>query len=209
MGKYLVAASVAALSIAGAASAQPATGQFYGKAFGGWTIPQNDDFDLDAGGGATAGSGLDYDTGYVLGLAGGYQFSPNVAFELEYAYRNADANLKDMDTSGALTSNAFMANAIYSFPGIGTNGAFRPYVGAGLGLADAKYDPDDLSSFEADYNFAYQVITGVAYDINPQWTLNGEVRFFGINDQDFESDDLKFKSPFHTFDALIGATYHF
>ena len=44
-------------------------------------------------------------------------FSPNVAFELEYAYRNADADLKDMGTSGTLTSNAFMANAIYSFPG--------------------------------------------------------------------------------------------
>ena len=208
MGKYLLAASVAALSIAGVAEAQPASGQFYGKAFGGWTIPQNDDFDLDTGG-ASVGSGLDYDTGYVLGLAGGYQFTPSLAFELEYAYRNADADLKDMGTGGTLSSNAVMANAIYSFPGMGTNGAFRPYVGAGLGAADAKYDPDDFSSMDADFNFAYQLITGVAYDVNPAWTLNGEVRFFGINDQDFEGGGQKFKSTFQTFDVLVGATYHF
>jgi len=209
MGKYLLAAAVAALSIAGVAEAQPASGQFYGKAFGGWTIPQNDDFDLDIGEGASVGSGLDYDTGYVLGLAGGYQFTPSLAFELEYAYRNADADLKHMGTGGTLSSNAIMANAIYSFPGIGTNGAFRPYVGAGLGAADASYDPDDFSSMDADFNFAYQVMTGVAYDVNPAWTLNGEVRFFGINDQDFEGGGQKFKSPFQTFDVLVGATYHF
>ena len=208
MGKYLLAASVAALSIAGVAEAQPAAGQFYGKAFGGWTIPQNDDFNLDSGG-ASVGSGFDYDAGYALGLAGGYQFSPSVAFELEYTYRNADADLRRTGTSGTLTSNAIMANAIYSFPGIGTNGAFRPYVGAGLGAADAKYDPDDFSSLDADFNFAYQVMTGVAYDVTPAWTLNGEVRFFGINDQDFEGGGNEFKSTFQTFDVLIGATYHF
>ncbi len=53
------------------------------------------------------------------------------------------------------------------------------------------------------------MITGVAYDLNPNWTLNGEVRYFGINDQTLENSDAKAKSSFDTFDALVGATYHF
>ena len=214
MRTYLIA--VAAGSLAGAlvaatAGAQPASGQFYGKAFGGFTIPQNDDFTLGAKAPAvgSVATGLDYDTGYTAGLAAGYQFTPSLAFEVEYAYRNADADLKRLATSGTVRSNAFMANAIYSFPAMGQTGAWRPYVGFGIGAADAKYDPDGFGSFDSDYNFAYQAITGVSYDITPQWSLNGEVRFFGINDQTYENDDASFKTPFHTFDALVGATYHF
>ena len=214
MRTYLMAVaagSLAAAVVAGTAGAQTASGQFYGKAFGGFTIPQNDDFDLGAKAPAvgSVSTGLDYDTGYTLGIAGGYQFTPSLAFEVEYAYRNADGDLKGLDTSGTVRSNAFMANAIYSFPAMGATGAWRPYVGVGLGAADAKYDPNGFGSFDSDYNFAYQAITGVSYDITPQWSLNGEVRFFGINDQTYENDDASFKTPFHTFDALIGATYRF
>ena len=53
------------------------------------------------------------------------------------------------------------------------------------------------------------MIGGVAYDINPNLSLNGEVRFFGINDQDFENDVLSFKTTYHTIDLLFGATYSF
>ncbi len=102
-----------------------------------------------------------------------------------------------------------MANAIYTFDGVGPNGAFRPYLGAGLGAADLDYDPKGLKSFNSDYNFAYQLITGVAYDVSPSLTLNGEIRYFGINDQTMENPDLNFKSTYHTFDALVGVTYHF
>src|SRR4051794_28546600 len=93
---YLAAAAVLAVAGlgAGAASAQ-ALGGFYLKGFGGWTIPQNQNFNLTAkDSGLRAPSGFDYDNGYTLGLAGGYTISPNLAVELEYAYRNAHADLK-------------------------------------------------------------------------------------------------------------------
>ena len=45
--------------------------------------------------------------------------------------------------------------------------------------------------------------------MNPKLSLIGELRFFGINDQDFESDVLSFKSTYHTIDLLFGATYSF
>ena len=212
-GKTLAAAAVAAVSLgaAGAASAQGfGGGDFYLKGFGGWTIPQNENFDLNAKvGGASAPSGFDYDTGYILGVAGGYAISPNVAFELEYAYRNAHADLKNFDSGGDVTSNAFMANAIYTFEGMGPNGAFRPYLGAGLGAANLDAAQSNASKLSGSYNFAYQVITGVAYDFTPNWTLNGEVRYFGVSDTDIDNSDVKAKTPFNTFDALVGVSYHF
>ncbi len=138
-GKILAAAAAAAVGLgAGAASAQGlGGGGFYLKGFGGWTLPQNENFDLtDKATGDSLRSGFDYDSGYILGLAGGYTLSPNVALELEYAYRNANADLNNADSRGDVTSNAFMANAIYTFNGVGPNGAFKPYLGAGLGAAD-------------------------------------------------------------------------
>lgn len=205
-----VAAAAATLAGAGTASAQDLS-YFYVKGFGGWTIPQNDDFRLEEKAtGNSLPSGLDYSTGYVLGAAAGYQVSPNVAVELEYAFRNADADYKNITAKGTAQSNAIMANAIYTFDGMGPNGAFKPYLGAGLGAADLNVDGrSGTPDFDGSFNFAYQVMTGVAYDLTPNWTLNGEVRYFGINGQDLETSDLKYKTSFQTFDALFGATYHF
>lgn len=206
----LAGAVAAAVLAAGAASAQDAS-NFYLKGFGGWTIPQNNDFTLDTKPATTGTStGFDYDTGYILGAAAGYQISPNVGLELEYAYRSADADLKRVDGKGTTQSNAFMANAIYTFDGLGPNGAFRPYLGAGIGAANLNYDGSSgTPNFDGSYNFAYQAITGVAYQLTPKWSLNGEVRYFGIVDQTLDNNDFKFKSDYGTVDALFGATYHF
>ena len=53
------------------------------------------------------------------------------------------------------------------------------------------------------------VVTGVAYNVAPNFDITGEVRFFGINDQEIENDDFSFKSTYQTFDLLIGAAYRF
>ena len=189
-------------------------GQWYVKGFGGATFPQDDDFEIGlrgGGGGGPFDTGLNFDTGYVLGLAAGVNLTPNVGVELEYAYRNADADVKETDISAKTESNAFMVNALYKFTPLGMNGEWQPYVGGGLGAADLNVEELDLSGgdFDSDYNFAYQVIGGVGYAINPNLSLVGELRFFGINDQDFENDDLSFKTTYHTIDLLFGATYSF
>jgi opacity protein-like surface antigen len=187
---------------------------WYIKGFGGATFPQDDDFELDERAGPlSVDTGLNYDTGYVLGIAAGVGLTPNVAVELEYAYRNADAEFKNSGGVNAKTeSNAFMVNALYKFTPLGANGEWQPYVGGGLGAADLNIE--DLPSeaggdLDSDYNFAYQVIGGVGYAINPNLSLNGELRFFGINDQDLENDDLSLKTTYHTIDLLVGLTYSF
>ena len=186
---------------------------WYIKGFGGATFPQDDDFEIDArGGGRLANTGLEYDTGYVLGFAAGVDITPNVAVELEYAYRNADAELRNSNgDSGKTESNAFMVNALYNFTPLGATGQWQPYVGGGLGAADLNIESFDLvgGDLDSDYNFAYQVIGGIGYAVNPNLSLIGELRFFGINDQEFESDVLSLKTTYHTMDLLFGATYSF
>jgi opacity protein-like surface antigen len=105
-----------------------------------------------------------------------------------------------------------MVNALYNFTPIGMSSQWQPYAGGGLGVADfnlEQVDGLDGGDLDSDYNFAYQLIGGVAYVLPSGWTLNGEARFFGINDQTVENDFVSFKSTYHTFDLLFGATYHF
>jgi opacity protein-like surface antigen len=211
--RWALAGAALAGLLSGPAAAQGlALGHaWYIKGFGGATFPQDDDFELNTPIGSFD-TGLEYDTGYVLGFAAGVGLTPNVAVELEYAYRNADAELKDSGgDSGKTESNAFMVNALYKFTPLGATGQWQPYVGGGLGAADLNIEDFDLvgGDLDSDYNFAYQVIGGVGYAINPNLSLNGEVRFFGINDQDIESDDLSLKTPYHTIDLLVGVTYAF
>lgn len=205
---WAAAALTAGLFAGGAASAQ-APGQLYLKAFGGATFPQSDDFTLHSTlTGASAQSGLDFDTGYVAGFAGGYKITPNVAVELEYAYRSADVSVNKVSDGGKSSATAVMVNGIYKFDPMGATGAFRPY--AGLGLGAAKQQVADVgNTLTGDATFAYQLIGGVSYDLSPEFSLLGELRFFGINDQTLENDAFSFKSPYHTLDLLVGGTYSF
>ena len=64
--------------------------------------------------------------------------------------------------------------------------------------------------FDGDYKFAYQLIGGVAYDVNPKFSITTEVRFFGISEQDLENDDLSIsRTSYQTWDLLVGAVYRF
>ena len=69
---------------------------------------------------------------------------------------------------------------------------------------------DDLGDFKRDNTLAYQLIGGVAYDVTPNWSLNGEVRWFSTDNGAADGDDgLDFDAEFQTFDLLVGATYSF
>lgn len=207
------AALAVAILLAGtgwAAAQGLGTSRAYAKVFGGVTMPKNDDFTLAIKGEDPAASGLDYDAGYVMGIAGGYNITPNMALELEYSYRVSDAKLDtDGGISGQMKSSAYMANAIYSFNAVDAAGAVKPFLGVGLGTADLTYEPDGIPRLGGHYKFAYQAIAGVGYQVNESWTLSGEVRYVAVSENDVSSPLANFDTTYQTFDALLGATYRF
>ena len=183
------------------------SGQWYGKAFGGATWPSGEDTNVRIGGVTVAQPKLDFDTGYVLGAALGYDYTSNFALELEYAYRNAGAS---GDFSGDASSNAFMLNALYKFNPMGASGQIQPYIGGGLGVANLDVHEDNLGSFKTNGDFAYQAIAGVSYQFNPSWSLLGEVRWFAIDTSRLDGpQNTSLDTDFSTFDLLVGASYRF
>ena len=198
-------------ALAGLLAAPAQAADVYLELLGGWSIPQNQDFDLDPrGGGDSLASGLDFDSGYAVGLAVGFAYSPNLGIEAEYLHRDADADLKGTEEriSGSTKSDAFMVNAIYEFVPAGAPGAMRPYAGLGLGVGDLSVDMDG-EKVDSDYGFAYQAILGIGYEASLQARLFSEIRYFAISDQSLENDDYSLKTGYGTVDVLFGYRYTF
>ncbi|MFO1104704.1 MAG: outer membrane beta-barrel protein [Amaricoccus sp.] len=206
-GLAVAASVVALLAGAGIANAQTAS-NFYLKGFGGFTFPSNDNTTVRLDGtNVRKDYELNYDTGYTLGVAGGYLVSPSLAVELEYAYRNAD--LKS-DIGGHTSANSLMANAIYRFNPMGVNGEWQPYAGMGIGAGNVDVASDEQGDFQKHGLFAYQLIGGVAYNVTPQLALDGELRWFQTQTDQVTHDGVTADSiGLSTFDVLLGATYHF
>jgi opacity protein-like surface antigen len=209
----LLAGSVLAAGML-AAAAVPAAAQglgglkWYGKALGGASWATSDDTTIEGAGLADPDIELEYDTGYLLGAAFGAYFTPNLSMELEYAYRSADLDLDEI--SGDVNSNSFMLNGIYWFSPMGANGAWQPFVGAGLGWANIDESTDEIGSFQRDNALAYQAIGGVAYNVTPAWTMTGEVRWYGTDSGRLDGDDgISFDTQYGSVDLLVGAIYRF
>jgi opacity protein-like surface antigen len=205
---------------AGAATAQVG---WYARGFGGVTFPRSDStgveglvwaFERDPVPPAARIiwpapriTDLDYDAGYTLGAAAGYAIRPDVAVELELAYRAADLKGGFYDNA---TSTSAMVNALYRFQPMGPDAAWRPYVGGGIGWASLDVSTEWMGSFERDDALAYQLIAGAAYRLTPAWSLTGEVRWFATDGGTLENGRwLSIDSRFQTVDVLLGAAYRF
>ena len=209
-----------AVGIAGAAGAQGFDpSRVYLKGFGGVEFAQ----------GTTAHSNyepadlaykFDYDTGYLFGAAVGYLATDRMAVELEYAWRRADATVNgryedhfsgvpfvdEWSFDDRVTVQSGMANALYRFAAVGPDSRVTPYVGAGIGVASL----DVRGAGRADPAFAWQAIGGVAWAIDPRWSLTGELRWFSTEGGDFfEDENESIDMGFDALDVIVGASYRF
>lgn len=215
--RAFLAGIMATCVAAGAAGAQGlVVDGFYLKGFGGASFVDDESVRLSGANADGSVSGfkprLDYDTGYVLGLAVGATITPNVALEIEYAHRSADYRVRGVAPDGSpvrgngdTSVNAVLANGFYVLDPVDPAGALQPYVGLGLGGASIDVDGDDTGT-----QFAWQVMGGARYAVNPNLGLFGELRYFDVDGGQFaRRNGIRASAGSDAIDLIFGASYRF
>ncbi len=125
--------------------------------------------------GAVNGSGLEaeYDWGFVLGGYAGIYVKDNLRLEGELSYRTNDLDNAGGVTSGDVDTLALMANVFFDFK---LESNIEPYLGAGLGIAEADYTISGIQY--GDTVLALQLIGGAGIEIAPATQLTLDYRLF-------------------------------
>lgn len=143
---------------------------------------------------------LDYDNGYTVGGAVGYDFG-KARIEGEIQYQKTDIDkFSASDGTTSLTSDAvgdisvtsFLVNGYFD---IENSSNFTPFLSAGIGYAYGEIDNFNLpgsgvSSVSADFDgFAYQLGAGGSYAISDKTAWELKYRYF-VPDNDFKSHNV-------------------
>ena len=163
-------------------------------------------------------------TGFAGGISGGYDFNEHygtpVRLELNYTARSQAKSSKDrqfypgsgdvMKLEQKTDLQTLMLNMWADIP---TGTAFKPYVGGGIGVAFVDYDVNNTfhyddgtkekfySGSKSTTNLAWSLGAGVAYDINPSFTLDLGYRFINAG-------KVKVKTDTEFFDIYTGGDIH-
>ena len=128
---------------------------------------------------------ISFDPGLNIGVALGQDFG-NYRAEFEIAYRGWDMDTGTVSgvvpgcpctgsIDGDVSALSLMINGYYDFHS--ADSPLAPYLGAGIGLASINADIG-LGADERDTVFAYQLMAGIGYDINPNTILTVGYRYF-------------------------------
>ncbi|MBF0267693.1 MAG: OmpA family protein [Alphaproteobacteria bacterium] len=205
------------LGFAGGAQAQSGSGVYTGL-MGGYNLLQ----DGDTSGGAINGS-ADYDGGFaVLGNLG-YDYGRynwgNLRSELELGYRRNGADSISGTATGVGTGSAsgdasaisLMLNGLWDMP---VNFPVRPYLGAGIGAARVDFDNVKTSAGtflkDSDYQFAYQGIVGLGWDVTNNWRAALDYRYFATLDPSVShGSGTGVDTEYKTHAVMLGFAYKF
>jgi len=195
----------AGVAIAAALCATEARAQFYFGPEGGWTGLEgtrgsinginpltNQPFTLPLN--------QSFDSGFNVGARAGYEWD-NWRFEGEYSYRQNASNATALGSrlNGTVSSNSFMANAIYDF-NIGW--PLTPHIGMGVGAVDLSGSLNGpnigFRSRTSDTVFGYQAIAGIRYKFTPNLALDVDYRYRGTSGVNYTTN---------TFTAANGVTF--
>ena len=143
------------------------------------------------------------DLGFAVGGVVGYDFvGPRVELEGVYRSNNGQgtANFGNIfsNTNGRLSQLSAMVNVLYDFfPGA----TITPYIGAGAGIAfaDSAINGCSLCSTQ----FAYQGIVGVSWNIDQNFRVNLDGRYYGTTN----GGGLQYQN--NNITAMLGVTYKF
>lgn len=154
-----------------------------------------------------AGTGsLSYDTGYGVGVSGGYDFG-GARLEGEFGYKEADldrlsaSNLNFNITDTTLKLTTYMLNGYLDYK---SDTPITMFIGAGLGMITGEFDSGSDSI--DDTVFGYQASIGGSVAANKNISVDLYYRFIGAA-SDFEQDDVKI--DYSSSNIYLGVRYLF
>ena len=227
--RKLLLAAVATAAIASPASARDGSG-YVGVDLGAMIL-ENMRYDFeDADTVVEDVVRIDSETGYDLGLVGGYDFGL-FRVEGELAYKRASIedlrisglpvdNVEDafIDADGRHTALSAMANVIVD---LGDENDWNGFLGAGVGLARVKGKADfstdldptipgtDFGFSDSDSVLAWQVLAGVRKSLSPNIDLGLKYRFFNTRKFEFTDGDTSIDSKWRSHSFMASLTYNF
>jgi outer membrane protein OmpA-like peptidoglycan-associated protein len=163
-----------------------------------------------------------FNDGYNVGARAGYEWGP-FRFEEEFRYQHNSLNSLSVggltatrgDSLGSVRGDrrayAFMTNLIYDFA---LGWPVTPHIGAGIGAVELR---DGVSirgigdvSHDTQWEFGYQAIAGIRYNINPALAFDLDYRYLGTTDPTFRSaSGVKYTSEYHTHNLVASLTMRF
>ena len=199
--------TIAALSIIAVPMSSMAAGDsMYIKGNVGLGMAMDSDIDNMPNNAGTAK--MTFDNGFLGTAAVGYDFSGPFRVEGEYGWQKNDldrlsyANMIGNFQEGDLKTQSLMVNGYYD---VATGSPWSPFVGAGIGWAKVDLNTPALPLGDNDDVFAYQLMAGVSYAIDAQWSIDAQYRFFGTQDATIQGADFSMNSN----DLLVGIRYNF
>ena len=158
-----------------------------------------------------------FNAGFNAGFRGGYEWGP-WRFEEEYSYRQNSA--RDLvgpgftigAVSGNRHTNSIMTNVLYDFT---VGFPITPHFGAGVGAAnvfDGLKVPGIGQLFNnSTWQFAYQGIAGIRYNISPTFTVDLDYRYFATTQPTFNipKTNLRYNTYYKTNNFVASLIYRF
>jgi len=130
-----------------------------------------------------------FDSAGLFGIGAGYQFNGWLRLDVTGEYR-ANANFNALDVAnnqyrGSKSEWLFLANAYLD---LGTWYSITPFVGAGIGFdqltignfTDTLIPTVYYSADNSKWNFAWALHAGLAYKVNPNFTVELAYRYVNL-----------------------------
>jgi OmpA-OmpF porin, OOP family len=190
-----------------------AEAQYYIGAQAGWTgLPYLTDM-IDGLGSVP----VRFNAGYNVGVRGGYQLA-SWRFEEEYSYRRNDVAAYGVvgditnGVSGNRHTHSIMTDVLYDFA---AGWPVTPHIGVGIGAMNVfdglKIPGRRLVFNDNSWQFAYQAIAGLRYDINPVLALDLDYRYLATTESTFRIPNtaLHYRTGANTNNFVASLTYRF
>jgi outer membrane protein OmpA-like peptidoglycan-associated protein len=156
--------------------------------------------------------------GFNAGARAGYEWGP-IRFEEEFSFaNNHGTRLSGAGASIPITGErnryALMTNVLYDFP---LGWIVSPHLGVGIGavnlhdsMATKPPLPDVTIASSNDWQFGYQGIAGIRYNINPALAFDLDYRYLATTDPTFKAiGGVKYKSEYSTHNVVASLSVRF